>query len=583
MTPAIYDGDRGFRGVNERLAPDRLEPGMVSRAVNCRFRTGEAGSRGASVICNLGPDHSGRQPFDRPHAATSYRTSDGQQWIIVASGGKAWRAKTHQTAVEIPLPAGVTLADPIEFTQAGNNLYMFRGQDLSVLELADGDFATGFAEVTPATSGSGNGTGTLTIPNGKRGIYFQERLWVVTDEGVYISDVRNFTRYSLLNQFRIETGSNDELVAIYPFGYNSIVAFKTRSVHGRYNLVADDAGDLTAAVGDVISSTHGVVAPRAIAQAGRDVFYFGQNGLTSIQLTEENKLKSVDTPISEDLRATWRRINWGAISRSTLAYWDSKLYWAIPVDRANVCNAVAVFDTQTGTWQGTDEGVAFDFGIVSWFIADYGGEPRLFCLDGQGLVRLYEAGPGQDMRQGEYLLSESTGAVLRSELGTPLLSETLGQSWVNFTTSITTRGYDHGTSGHKRFLQAETQLATYASAVAVTAKVEGVEENLSLAPGLSPDRTRYTVFNRPPYDPGNAGDDFAVPHREDYSVVLPEAGMLLHDGIVLDRFQSWELPRRINRRSRYVQLQVNNSEGLVQVRGTMVRATVVRDSQLQRT
>jgi hypothetical protein len=58
----LRDGDGGFVGVDERMDPELLGPGMVSSATNCRFRNGLVEARrGITLLPWMKAD--GRTPF----------------------------------------------------------------------------------------------------------------------------------------------------------------------------------------------------------------------------------------------------------------------------------------------------------------------------------------------------------------------------------------------------------------------------------------------------------------------------------------------------------------------------------------
>lgn len=65
----LKDGDAGFTGVDERLDPELLAPGLVASATNCRFRNGRVEPRlGITILPWMKAD--GRTPFiDSPSIA----------------------------------------------------------------------------------------------------------------------------------------------------------------------------------------------------------------------------------------------------------------------------------------------------------------------------------------------------------------------------------------------------------------------------------------------------------------------------------------------------------------------------------
>ena len=553
----LTDGDDRFLGVDQRTDPARVAPGYGCDATNKRFRDGKAEDRPSVRILPIGPDNYGKLPFDRPQGACVFQDPDGFQWFIIAAGGKVYRAGTHLTATEIPLPSGVVLDGEVEFTQAFNKLLLWR-QGSAPLELED--LSLGFFAVTDATSESGNGTGTLTIPNATRGEFMQNRVLAVLDDSIYVSDALNYTRYSLTQQFRINDGSDDRLLAVRAFGTDAAIAFKTKSIHLLGNLNPDRNGDWSFATRERITNQHGLVGANAITQAGADLFYFSTAGLTSVRLTEENKVKAVEVPLSYPMKALWSRINWSAAWRAQLTYDDSYLYWAVPVDDSPVPNAIAIYDFVNKAWAGTDEGDTFAFGVLRWLPAFYNGERRLFWLDYQGLVRFYEPGTWLDEYQGDFLLAED-GSRLLSEFGLPLLSEDLTIQRRDFDSEFLSRGLSSGVDGRKRFLNGRLTMSTLNPSFSVDAVVEGVAEETALVTNQTRSRVQSNLFGVPDWDPTNVNDDAASAHRQDYSIVLPNGGMYCGSGVLLSRMQASEFPLRPPGKGRYVQIRFSKNQG----------------------
>lgn len=70
----LKDGDSGFVGVDERLDPDLLPPGMVASATNCRFRNGRVEPRpGITILPWMKAD--GRTPFTTTGALHVFKVS----------------------------------------------------------------------------------------------------------------------------------------------------------------------------------------------------------------------------------------------------------------------------------------------------------------------------------------------------------------------------------------------------------------------------------------------------------------------------------------------------------------------------
>lgn len=70
----LKDGDGGFVGVDERMDPGLLQPGMVASATNCRFRNGRVEPRpGITILPWMKAD--GRTPFTTSGAMTIFKVS----------------------------------------------------------------------------------------------------------------------------------------------------------------------------------------------------------------------------------------------------------------------------------------------------------------------------------------------------------------------------------------------------------------------------------------------------------------------------------------------------------------------------
>jgi hypothetical protein len=274
--------------------------------------------------------------------ATLFSDPNGVEWIIVAGEGRVYRTRENDVAREISLN-GETLSGDCSFTQCYDKLLLWRGTGSAPLQMET--FDGGFVAVTQTTSDSGAGTGTQPIPNSDGARFFQNRVFVpfiytgTKKDFVAVGDVGNYTRYKFpQNAFRFNDGADDDIVDLAPFGRTAMAVFKQKSVRIVDNLVPDTNGDYSAAVSDIITNTHGLAARNAWVGVGRDLYYVSTRGVTSLRLTEENRVKGVDLPLSAPLAATWARVNWNLRSKIRIGYWDNKLYVALPLDDGRVIN-----------------------------------------------------------------------------------------------------------------------------------------------------------------------------------------------------------------------------------------------------
>lgn len=398
-TRTLGDGDTFFLGINDRVDPAQLQPGIAAGAKNKRFVNGVAATRkglrklnwlnaAADLVFPRRIDH-----FRVIYGVGEFADPNGSHWELVAGQDRSgtigiWRTQENSRLIPIPLAAGETLPTEVTFTQCFNVVVMFRGESLD--ELVMESLEEGFKAITQqANTITGTGTenpsdGTLPIPRSKRGVFLQNRVFIPHNRDLIgASDYLNYTRYSpTRSAFRINQGSADALTAIYKFNETSLIAFKEQSVYAVLNVT----GDLSQMVLDQITGEYGLRAPRAIAAAGADVWFLAdKRGICSIRQTEQNKLQGVDVPVSQDIQGLIDRINWRYADRATARYINNRFHLAVPLDAAEVVKAnlltsgvaydgngsytLQVIQTRTYRWTRgpNDAGVAEVRGLTSFF------------------------------------------------------------------------------------------------------------------------------------------------------------------------------------------------------------------------
>ena len=341
------DGDTRWVGVDERLDPGILPPGYVASARNCRFRNGQVETRGGDTVWPW-MRGTGLTKFGTVFCATTFSDPiDGLEWIVVAADSGVWATRPNNVAKQVSLPGGVTLtaADAIQLVQCFNVLLLLRGADTAPLVCAAG-LDTGFTAITQTPSG----TGTESIPNSAFGLFFANRLLLIhARDQVAVSDALDYTRYSpTLANFRINQGDNDALVAISPFNESTLIMLKDQSIWRVDNVY----GDLSQVALRKVTSQYGCVAPRSVVQFGTDLAWFSERGVETLKLTELNQVQGRATALSDKLTATIGRVNWKYASGIKGAFWDGKLYFAVPLDDANVVDDVTNY-VGSLTYEGT--------------------------------------------------------------------------------------------------------------------------------------------------------------------------------------------------------------------------------------
>lgn len=617
------DGDAFFIGVNERLAPLQLPPGVCSSAKNKRFRNGKAEDRHG--ICLL-PwlKGAGNTAFSNAYGVSVFHDpNQPAERIMLAADGAVYQTQPNNTARTVPLPGGVTLTADTwkQFVQAMGVLLMLRGPDTAPLYLRDID--DGFHSVVQTDTGDG----TQPIPNSSRGIYYGNRVYLIVGRDLVAqSDLGDFTRYvEVEDTFTINEGEDDALVGIVPFGAASLVMPKQRRVWK----VINAKGDLSAAEGPLnLTTEYGCPSGDAMVAFDQVLYWWTGTELAAARLTETNQEQAQTTSLSEDLPKTFARLNARWTANTKLAVWRKKLYVFFPADDAwilgselvsgsytapgtklfnvtaghkyrvtfgsaestmdnggsNYLNTrVFVAETTFVTFHGTPSGVitaslkeilfegvpnvcaVFDLILQQWCGVDEStalNVKALFKCTWNGKEQLCFLGYDGRLHGYEVGFEDEywTGSAIAPM---PIVSEVL------------TRGYNCQDAHTKRFIGMTALLATWAPSYTMTAVVNGVAAEKDYISAQTYSRLKYNNAATADWDPSNVNNDHGTRGRQDYSFVLDDAnaGTLLDNaGINGDLHQDWTHRVPVDERGHYQQLRLVNTTGRCELRSVLLEA-----------
>lgn len=579
----LLDGDVGFVGVDEREAA-LVPPGFCSRAVNYQFRLGVATPRKGIV-----PLREFNKPFwpitfpiqwdDPPVLADVrgvgvFKDPDGLEWVLVATVSDVWACREGSPARQMTFNGRLLTGDvDVRFVQAMGVMIMFRGsQDVPYICT---DVFLPWTTITQAAntiSGADSynpSDGTEQIPSATNGVWMQNRLLVPHDRDlVAVSDYLNYTRFSPTRaDFRINQGSNDELVRLFKFGETSVVAFKERSVY----LVDGVAGDLSGTQLQELTREYGLAAEKAVAATGQDVWFLSQRGVTSIGQTINNKVQEKNDTWSDPIPKTIGRINWRYADRACAAFFDGRFFLALPLDDASVTteagtvtgvnNAIIVYDFFTGSWQGVWEGA--NMMVRDFFVFTLQGRERLGFLSDDGWVCVMDHTFSDVVRYG----AEGLGL---AEIETELV--TRGYTFQNATTATEGSGIANANvlaNSSKRVRRGKAIINTWHPEFTVNLIFDGVNEVTGVTANRTKSRTRSYKAGVASWDPTNVNDDHGDPYREDYSVDTDpdDGGIILGSGVNFEQHQ--EIAEGFSGRGegRYCQVQVTNAQGRLELKG----------------
>lgn len=497
-----------------------------------------------------------------------FRDPSGTEYLIVATSDGVFATREGLQSVELGFPASETIANDVFFVQCFNVVIMMRGADQEPLVMKA--IATGFETITQEDTDTeideNDSDGTDQIPNADSAIFFGNRLLVPHSRDlVAASDFLNYTRYQpVMANFRINQGSEDELVALQKVDNTTIAAFKSNSIYVVGNLY----GDGTDAILDEVTRDYGAVSAKSTIAVGSDVWFLSsKKGICSLTVASHGKVSAVQLPVSEHIQPVIDRINWNHASKVTAATYANRVYYAVPLDGSTENNAILVFDLLQQAWSGYDQGSGIK--VKDFVEMEYQGKRRLFFLSTDGYLNLYD----DNLTVCGFVdeLAGSDGVVTLEQISD----------------EVVTRGYTANDISQKKWRGAEIQVSTNDPKFTVTTVYDGPEEDGGT---LVSDKTFSRVIYDKPFDKenyvqSNANNDFSTKFREDYSVKLAGetdgvdldsnwTGVLepVDTGFDPDLQQSSANKYKFRGTGRYIQLKITNTQGRLELNTVKVGA-----------
>lgn len=498
----------------------------------------------------------------------------GSQWIMLVSRFSIGFFSFGRNGRTVSLD-GYTVTTQSTIVQCNNLVYLFRGDNDSPLYW-DGDWSKPFA-LAPGSTGTVTGKlltdtgdfiidandnnlifvesnpvivpipGFENIPNSNQATYYQNRLWVKNGKDkVSASDVLDFSTYDqLANSFNLNTGSSDYIVSTYPFGQNSLIVFKNKSIIALLGV----QGSLTDVTATEVTRQVGCIGINAVVSIGPDLAYVSDRNINLITLTSTNNAVQHKTlPLSSRIKKIMNRVNWQYGYKISMAFFDNKLFVSLPLDNETSCNGVVVYNFITEHWFGEwNFASAINMNIQGWAVVNYLGVQRLHAITEDGRIFVTEEGQND--------VSDTT------------VSE--------ISTSLTTRAYDTYNLNHfqrRMFMD----MATNRPNLSVSAWTDGASEESVLLTNQTYARSESWKFNDSTYLMNNASDDFNRAYRKDYAsgVVttststtqgLPSDGLQCGSGFNPELPQEIRMPLITRRQGRLSWIEITNTQGFLQI------------------
>ena len=384
------------------------------------------------------------------------------------------------------------------------------------------------------------------MPAGREGLYFQNRLLLLygTDY-LAVSDVLDPLHYSpILNEFKLNTGSNDSVVALYPFNTTTLIVFKERSILAVENLY----GDLSTTRLTEVTREFGCVSQASIASTGSDIVFLSQRGVISLKQTEFGISQSVVLPLSDPIQDVIEEIDQVNWNKSCGAYYNNRYILSVPVEGGDGTNQrTIVYNFLNQAWEGYWEGSLLVPRYYTRLII--AGTDTLCWADESGLIHNFDYQALQDRNRSGAIQQIATTVYFRGHSG-----DKNPYSQGNAT---------NNSVEHKQWTNLQFEFSSWNPTYSITANFDGVNESYTVATNDTKSRTAYYIYGSGTFATNNSGDNFLAPFREDYST-LP--GLRCNtSGFKAGLVQSFTQKARLRRHSITMQPVVTTTTGALNI------------------
>ena len=208
----------------------------------------------------------------------------------------------------------------------------------------------------------------------------------ILDE-VIASDILDTDTYDqIYAQYRFNAGTADFVVGLHSFAEDRLLVFNRNSIH-----IVENTTSLQAATTRVLTNEVGCVARKSIIQVGSQVIFLSDNGIYGTQFMDEYNLRGTETPLSEPINETIKRINKEAWDKAVAVYFDNRYYLAVPLDGSSENNAILIYNFLNSQWESIDTVNAINYHTANMIVVGDGNDRGVYTVNNVGGVHQLDA------------------------------------------------------------------------------------------------------------------------------------------------------------------------------------------------
>ena len=476
------------------------------------------------------------------YGSENYSDQNGNSKVFVA-GASSGHIMGDGGRSDIAYPSGETVSKDVEIVQAFDKVMIFRGVDNHLVWDSIND--TSFEILSkPATV-----DGFLDIPDTNIGVYFKNRLWLVDGkDAVMASDLLSNSNYRVANRFYVNQGSNDEIIALTPYGDDDLIVWKRRSIY----VLRNCTGDLSDVELDLVSDEVGLNAKKSVVTIGQVALFLSDQGVFTLEIYRENRLLAGEIPFSEPIEPLIDRISWGSSSKASAAFWDGRYYLAVPLDDATENDHVLVYNFTNKAWEGYDTHGDSSFNVKDFLQATASNKVALVAVSNDDFIYLYDY--DEECYDRDYAVG---GGAVES--------------------FVTTRGYPARRMQRNKSFYVSTDINVWGSTITITMIGDGKETAVSLLSSKTFSDTTYLTKGTTAWVNTNTNNDFENDNRDDYKV---DVGVITTSTSGFNAWRKRPFRKKFRARGRgaFSQVKVLNNTGYFELRGVALESKQTRRS-----
>lgn len=250
------------------------------------------------------------------------------------------------------------------------------------------DLNTSTAAFQVVTTGpSASGAPIINMPAVDWGMFFKSRMvlpW--SRDQLILSDVLGPESYDpSQTQFRILPGTNDWIIAAFPYQLARLLVLYRKSVHAIYL----DGTTLAIAGAYEVTRNFGCVARRSVINCGPSILWLSDLGVIQMSVNSELSLQNTSAPLSDPIQDVIDTINWTYAANAVATFWNNRYYLAVPTNGATINNTILVYNFLNEKWESVDT-FPGGFDVLNFHVMTYNGQKRIHAVGTYGYVSLME-------------------------------------------------------------------------------------------------------------------------------------------------------------------------------------------------